>query len=223
GYQAQRLPVSHAFHTKIVAAAAAPLLGALTDVAFRPTRSAGVVLGIVFAMAGFWVYLRVLGQRPAQELVLYAVGITVLTALTVAFSVLSHAEPERAGAAGVGLGAAVALGAWLYAWRLDLLGCALAAACGGFLLLTMAWGRGVVPGTSLTLSSGVYASLLAAGAVLQGRLAWYAAAGLVLVPLAVRLPLPQRAPAAAQALLALLYALAAAGGVCALAWFARRG
>jgi len=73
------------------------------------------------------------------------------------------------------------------------------------------------------LSSGVVASLLAVGAVLAGRLPWQAAAALVLVPMAVRLPVPQRAPVAAQALAALLYALLAAGGVCAIAWYVRRG
>lgn len=207
----------------VIVAAAAPLLGALTDVAFRPTRSAGVVLGIVFGLAAFWVYLRVLGQKPPQELVLYAVGVTALTALTVACSVLSHTEPARAGAAGVGLGLAVAFGAWLFSWRFDLLGFALAAACGGFLLLAMAFGRGVVPGASLTLSSAVIASLLAAGAVLSGRLPWHAAGALVLVPLAVRLPVPERGHPAAQALVALLYALVAAGGACAIAWLVRRG
>jgi hypothetical protein len=87
----------------------------------------------------------------------------------------------------------------------------------------MVYGRGLSPGASFTLSSGVIASLLAAGAVLTGRLPWQAAAALVLVPIAVRLPVPPRGLLAAQALVALLYAFAAAGGVGAIAWYVRRG
>ena len=212
------------FHQRmVVVAAAAAAFGALIDLAFRPTRSAGAVLGIVFGMAAFWVYLQALGHRPPQELALYAVGIAGLAALGVICMTLSYAEPERAGAAGVALGAGLGVASWVFSWRLDLAGFSLAAACGGFLLLAAALTRGVVPGASFTLSTGVIASLLAAGAVLSGRLPWYAAAALLLVPIAVRLPVPQRAHPAARALVALLYGLAAAGAVCAIAWSARRG
>lgn len=207
----------------LIAVAAAAAFGALTDAAFRPTRAAGVLLGIAFGMAAFWVYFRLLGGKPPLELALYAVGITALTALAVACSVLSLDEPARAGAAGIGLGAALVAGGWMFSSRYDPAAFALAAASGGFLLLAMAYGRGLSPGTSFTLSSGVIASLLATGAVLAGRLPWQAAAALVLVPIAVRLPVPQRGLLAAQSLVALLYALAAAGGVGAIAWYVRRG
>lgn len=211
------------FHQRmVVVAAAAAAFGALVDLAFRPSRSAGVVLGIVFGMAAFWVYLQVLGRKPPQELALYAVGIAGLAALAVIFMTLSYAEPERAGAAGVALGAGLGMASWLSSWRFDPGGFSLAAACGGFLLLVTVFARGVVAGAAFTLSTGVIASLLAANAVLSGRLPWHAAAALLLVPIAVRLPVPQRAPAAAQALVALLYALAAAGVVGAIAWSASR-
>lgn len=206
----------------LIAVAAAAAFGALTDAAFRPTRAAGVLLGIAFGMAAFWVYFRMLGGKPPQELALYAVGITALTALVVVCSVLSLDEPARAGAAGIGLGAALGVGVWIFSLRFDLRALALAAACAGFVLLATVYGRGLSTGVSFTLTSGVAASLLAVGAVLAGRLPWQAAAALVLVPMAVRLPVPQRAPVAAQALAALLYALLAAGGVCAIAWYVRR-
>lgn len=206
----------------LIAVAAAAAFGALTDAAFRPTRAAGVLLGIAFGMAAFWVYFRMLGGKPPQELALYAVGITALTALVVVCSVLSLDEPARAGAAGIGLGAALGVGVWVFSLRFDLRALALAAACAGFVLLATVYGRGLSTGVSFTLTSGVAASLLAVGAVLAGRLPWQAAAALVLVPMAVRLPVPQRAPVAAQALAALLYALLAAGGVCAIAWYVRR-
>jgi hypothetical protein len=206
-----------------IAVAAAAAFGALTDAAFRPTRAAGVVLGIVFGMAAFWVYFRLLGGKPPQELALYAVGITALTALAIACSVLSLDEPARAGAAGIGLGAALGAGSWIFSWRYDPAAFALAAASAGFLLLAIVYGKGLSAGTSLTLSSSVIASLLAAGAVLSGRLPWHAAAALILVPAAVRLPVPERSHPGLQALVALLYALAAGGAACAVAWFARRG
>ncbi len=207
----------------VVVAAVAAAFGALIDLAFRPSRSLGVLLGIVFGMAVFWAYLQVLGRKPPLELALHMAAIAGLAALGVACMTLSYDEPERAGAAGVALGAGLGIASWVFSWRLDLQALSLAAACGGFVLLVMMLGRGVVAGASFTLSTGVVASLLAAGAVLSGRLPWHAAAALLLVPLAVRLPVPQRAPAVAQALVALLYALPAAGAVCAIAWFARRG
>lgn len=197
---------------------AAPLLGALADLAFRPTRAGGVVLGIVFGIAAFWVFLTTIGQMSAQRLVLFAVGIPLLVAVTVAFSVLSQDEAPRAGAAGVGLGLATGIIAFLGgAKTLALSGFGLAAGAAGFVLVAMMLGRRLVAGTALTLSIGVIGSLLAASVVLQRGLPWYYGALLALVPLAVRLPVPQRS-SAAQAMVALLYALATAAGICALVW-----
>jgi hypothetical protein len=193
----------------LVVAAAAPLLGALIDLALRPTRATGVLLGLAFGAAAFWVHLGTLGREPPMQLVLFALGIAALTALVVACTMLSSAEPAPAGAAGFGLGAAIAVGSWIYTWRFDLLGFSLAAACGGFLLV------GRFPGAAFTLTTGVVAGLLASGAVLHGRLPWYAAYALVLVPLGARLS--PRKP------VSLVYALAAAGAVCGIAWLVRRG
>jgi hypothetical protein len=219
-YLAHRLD----FHQRmVVVIAVAAVIGALIDLAFRPSRALGVLLGIVFGMAVFWVYLQVLGNKPPLELALHMAAIAGLAALGVACMTWSYDEPERAGAAGVALGAGLGIASWVFSWRLDLQALSLAAACGGFLLLVMMLGRGVVAGASFTLSASVIASLLAAGAVLAGRLPWYAAGALLLVPIAVRLPVPQRAPVVVQVLVALLYAHAAAAAVCTLAWFARRG
>ncbi len=73
----------------------------------------------------------------------------------------------------------------------------------------------MVAGASLALSVGVTGGALMVAVALQRRLGWEYAALLALVPLAVRLPLPA-ASAASQTLVALVYALAAAGGVCVL-------
>jgi len=197
---------------------AAALLGAVVDLAFRPTRTSGVVLGIVFGIAAFWAFLSILGGMPAQRLVLHGVGLAALVAMSVAFSVLSYDEPPRAAAAGVGLGLATGGLAFLGgAHLLSLWGFGLAAGAAGFLLVAMVLARRMVAGASFTLSVGVIGALLAAAVTLQRGLHWYHAALLALVPLAVRLPVPQRS-AAGQATVALLYALAVGAGVCALAW-----
>ena len=205
----------------LVVALGAPLLGALVDLALRPTRAAGVVLGIVFGLAAFWIFLNVLAGLPARRLVLYALAITAFVAVTVALSFLSQHEPLRAGAAGVGLGLGAGISVmFLHAKLLGLWAFALAAGSAGFLLAALLLPRRVAAGAAFTLSTGVIGALLACAVVVQSGLRWHYAALLALVPLAVRMPLP-RGSAPAQALVALLYALAAAGGVCALVWTAR--
>lgn len=206
-----------AFDRKLLMMAlAAALVGALADLAFRPTRAAGVVLGIVFGLAAFWIFLTLIGRMPAQRLVLHALGVTVLVAATVAFSVLSQGEAPRAGAAGVGLGLGTGVLAYLGGAKLFALwGFGLAAGSAGF--LAAALGLRVAAGASFTVASGVIGAALAVAVVLQRGLPWYHAALLALVPLAVRLPVP-RDSAALQALVALAYALAVAGAACVLSW-----
>jgi hypothetical protein len=193
-------------------AIAAPLLGAIADLALRPARATGIVLGAIFGLAGVWAYLGVPGEKATPQLVLNAVGIFALVFATVAFSVMSHDDPERAGAAGLGLGLGTGLSAVLLGVVLPgVYGLALAAASGGFLLLAMLLGGRMVAGTTFTLSVAVIATLPAVG------LPWHVAAPIAAVPLAVRLPIPAELPWA-RAALATVYALIAAGGVCALAW-----
>ena len=209
------------FEKKLLTVAlAAALLGALADVAFRPTRTAGIVLGIVFGIAAFWIFVTIIGQMPAQRLVLYALGVTVLVAAAVAFSVLSQGEPLRAGAAGMGLGLATGILALLGgANLLGLWGFGLAAGSAGFLLVALILGPRVVAGASFTLSIGVIGAALTAAVVLQSGLRWYYAAALALVPLVVRLPAPRSRPG--EAVVALFYALAVGGGVCVLVWMGK--
>jgi hypothetical protein len=200
----------------LLVSAAAALLGALADLAFRPTRAAGVVLGIAFGVAAFWVFISTLGYIPANRLVLHAVGIAAFVAVTVFFSMVSHDEPPRAGAAGVGLGVASGTLAFLGGAKvLALWGFGLAAGCAGFLLVAMVLGRRIFPGASLTLTVGVVGSLLAVTVGLQRGLPWYYVALLSLVPLAVRLPTPRHSRG--QAAVALLYALGIGGAACVMA------
>ena len=101
-------------------------------------------------------------------------------------------------------------------------GLALGAACGAFLLLAMILGKRVVAGTTFTLTASAAAALIAAGALILAKLPWTSLALFALVPLAVRLPVPEKLPAWLQAIVASLYALAPAAGACALAWQSSR-
>jgi hypothetical protein len=199
-------------------AAAAALLGALVDLAFRPTRKAGLVLGLLFGIAACWIFISLIGRMPAQRVALYAMGLGALVAACVAFSVLSHDEPPRAAAAGMGLGLATGATAFLGgAQTLGLWSFGLAAGSAGFLVVAAFLARGIVAGASFTLSIGVIGATLAAMVTLQRGLRWYEAALFALVPLAVRLPVPQRS-VIGQATVALVYALAVGGGAFALVW-----
>lgn len=202
----------------ILLSAAAALLGALVDLAFRPTRKAGLVLGLAFGIAACWIFIPLIGRMPAERVALYAMGLGGLVAASVAFSVLSYDEPPRAAAAGMGLGLATGAIAFLGgAKTLALWSFGLAAGAAGFLVVAIVLARGIVAGASFTLSIGVIGATLAATVTLQRGLRWYEAALLALVPLAVRLPVPQRS-AVGQAIVALVYALAVGAGACALVW-----
>jgi hypothetical protein len=208
----------------VVLGMAAPVLGVLADLAFKPTRVTAPVLGGIFGVASVWVFWSVLAQKPLAEGALLGAGVFALVAWTVALTVSLQGDPIRAGAAGLGLGLGVGIGAVLGASALlAQYGMALGAACGAFLLLVMILGKRMVAGTALTLPASVIAALLAAGALLLAQLPWTSLAALALVPVIVRLPLPDKLPAWLQAIIASIYAFVAAGAAWALAWLASRG
>ena len=207
----------------VLVALIAPLLGVVADLAFKPTRATGPVLGALFAAAAGWVFMNLLKQKTGADLALHGAGLAAFIIWTVAFTVSLQADALRAGAAGLGLGLGAGVGAVLGASALlGQYGMGLGAGCGAFLLLNMILGSRVVPGVTLTLTASVAASLVAAGAVLTGQLPWYALPALALVPVLVRLPLPKAAPWV-QAIVAALYAAAAAVVAWVLAWLASRG
>jgi hypothetical protein len=207
----------------VLVAFAAPLLGVIADFAFKPTRVAGPVLGLIFGAAGLWVFWAVLAQQPLAHGLRLGAGVAALVLWSVAVAMPLQGDPVRAGAAGVGLGVGAGVGAVLGASALiGQYGIALGAASGGFLLVVMLLGRRVRAGASLVLFVSVAASLLACAAVLLAQLPWTAVAALGLVPLAVRLPLPSRLHAGIEVVVAVFYALVPAAGCLALAWVASR-
>lgn len=208
----------------VLAGFAASVLGVLADLAFKPTRATAPVLGALFGAAALWVFWSVLQQKPVAQLALSGAGVFAFVLCTVAFAVSLHDEPVRAGAAGLGLGLGTGATAVLGASALlGQYGLALGAACGGFLLMVMILGRRVTAGAAFTLTFSTIAALVAAGAVLLAQLPWTSPVALALIPAVVRLPLPEKSPAWAQAIVASLYAFAGAGLAGTLAWLAERG
>lgn len=208
----------------VLAGAAAPVVGALADLAFRPTRATAPALGALYGAAALWVFWTVLAQQPAGRLALWGAGALLATGCSVTLAVTLRDSPVRAGAAGLALGLGAGASAVLAASALlGQYGLALGAACGGFLLAVTILGARVAAGVAFTLTFSALGALLGVGAVLLAELPWSALGALALVPLAVRLPLPERSGAWAQAMVASLYAFAAAALACALAWFASRG
>ncbi len=207
----------------VIVGTAAALLGAMTDLAFKPTRFGGPLLGLIFGFAALWVFATVLRHKLPVEAVLIAAGLLGFTVWLVAASVTLQHDPARASASGLMLGLGSGICATLGGSALiGQYGMGLGAACGGFIVLLWILGPRVGAGHALTLAASALAALLASGAVLLAQLHPVALAPLALVPLAARLPL-SRAPLWMQPVLAAVYTGVPAAGACGLAWLAGRG
>ncbi|HEX5093715.1 MAG TPA: hypothetical protein VFV84_13595 [Burkholderiales bacterium] len=207
----------------VIVGAAAAALGAMTDLAFKPTRFGGPLLGLIFGVASLWVFATVLRQKLPVEAVLLAAGVIAFTAWLAAASVALQHDPARAGANGLMLGLGAGVCAVLGGSALiGQYGLGLGAACGGFIVVLWILGPRLGAGHALTLSTSVLSALLASGAVLLAQLSPVAVAPLALVPLAARLPL-SRAPLWMQPVLAAVYTGVPAAAACALAWLSGRG
>jgi hypothetical protein len=205
-------------------ALAAPALGLLAVFAFRAGRATAYALGVAFAAASVWAFAAPLWQKPPIPMFIVGGGIVLFVAWTVAFTASLHANSVRGGAAGLGLGIGVGF-ALLMGPGLSpaSLGLALGAASAGFLLLQMLVGQRIDAGLVFCLAAGVQGALIAADALLLGRLGWVQLAILAAVPLAARFPLPLSWPVWAQTILASLYTLACGGAAAATAFLATHG
>jgi hypothetical protein len=207
----------------VLLGAAASALGVIADLAFKPTRVTTPALGVLFGAGSIWVFWSVLSQKPAAEAALLGAGVFAFVLWTVSLTASLHDQAVRAGAAGLFLGLGAGAAAVFSATALlGQYGLALGAACGAFLLLAMLLGERVIAGATLTLTASAAAAVIAVGAMVLAKLPWTSLAALALIPLAVRLPLPEKSPAWIQAILASLYALAPAAGALALAWQSSR-
>jgi hypothetical protein len=203
----------------ILVTAAAATAGILADASARTARAAAIALALAFGAAAVWVFWTVLSQKAPLQAVQLALVPVLAAAATIALTHRLRDDPIRAGAAGLGLGLGAGVAAILGASAVyGLYGIALGAGAGAFLLVQMLTNRRSTAGAALTLPLAVAAALLAAGAALLAKLAWYAIIPLVLIPLAVRLPVPPQGPVWVQAIVTSIYALALAALAWTLAW-----
>lgn len=197
----------------------APAAGVFLDFAMQPRRFAGLSLGGLFALASVWVFWSVLAQRPTAEAIALGGGTVAFVLWTVATTLPLQGEPLRIGAIGLALGLGTGIGAILGASAaLGLLGISLAAGAGGFLLVAVIRGNRVAGGATLALSVSVIPALVGAAALLLAKLPWWSLAVLAVVPLAARLPVPDRAPAWTLGMMTSVYTLAVAAAGSFLAW-----
>jgi hypothetical protein len=203
----------------ILLAPAAALIGVLCDAFARPTRATAMALGLASGALSIWVFWSVLVQKDLLQTLALGAGAALWVALVVSLTCGLAVQPVRAGAAGLGpglgTGAAAVLGATA---SYGLLGIALGASAGAFLLVQMALNRKTDAGFTFTLPAGLLAAVVGVGAVLLAQLPWHALALLALVPLAARLPAPERAPVGFQAVILASYALAAGAIAGVVAW-----
>ena len=204
----------------LVLALAAPLVGMVADFAFRPTRLGALVLALAAGAAAAWAFGPVLAQRAAGEAWLLGASAAIAAAFMVGFAQsFLGADAVRAGAAGLALGLGAGVASIFSASIVyGTYGIALGAGAGAFLLPQMIRGKKGFAGATFTLSAMLTGALVAAGAMVLAKLPWYALLVLALVPVAARLPAPQRAPVWLQAVLFSLYGFAVAGFACFLAW-----
>jgi hypothetical protein len=202
----------------LLIALAVPVVGVIVDLAFKPTRAAGPALGLIFGLAVLWVGFNVLRQKELPAMLLAGGGVFVLVAWLVGAMFALRGDPVRAGAAALTLGLGLGVSAVLSAsGSYGQYAASVGAGAGAFLLVQMLLGRVIAAGATFTLSAGVAAGLLAAGAMLGSPLPWYVAAVLALVPAAVLLPLP-RSGIWLQAIVASIYGGIVALAACSLAW-----
>lgn len=202
----------------LLVALAVPVLGVVVDLAFKPTRGAGALLGLLFGLVVLWVGFNVLRQKELPAMLLAGGGLFALVAWLVSAMFALRDDAVRAGAAALALGLGVGVSAILSAsGSYGQYGASVGAGAGAFLLVQMLLGRTIAAGATLSLSAGAAGGLIAAGAALGAQLPWFACAALALVPVAVRLPLP-KAGLRIQAILASVYAGIPALAACLLSW-----
>lgn len=208
----------------VLVALAAAALGPVFDFVLKPARIGNALITLAAGAAPLWVFWPVLTQKAGPESWLLGTVMAATTAFMVGGGLTRlAADGVRAGAAALGGGLGAGIGAILGASiSYGLLGIAIAAAAGGYLLPQMLRGKRSDAGATLALPAMMTVALIAGGAMMLAQLPWYSVLALALVPLAATIPLPARAPVALQAVAVSLSASAVAAVACGLAYAASR-
>jgi len=204
----------------LILAIAAAAIGPLLDFALTPTRIGVALIAAGAAGGTLWAFWPVILQKPAMQAWLFGGSAAVALAFMVGFAQAQLAgDGIRVGAAALALGLGTGIAA-IFAGSLSygLYGIALGAGAGGFLLPQMIRGEKAAAGATFTVPAILIGGLVAVGAMLLAQLPWYCVLVLALVPVAVRLPGPGKAPVWLQAVVFSLYGFVIAGVACALAW-----
>lgn len=200
---------------------AVPFAGLAADLWFPRSRGAAAFLAALAGAAAAWTFLGVLVQKEGGEAWVAGLLLALFAMAMVASLVPLRDDALRAAAAGIGLGVGAGVAAVVSASIGFLFaGAAVAAASAALLLVFAVSSRAAAPGLLGALTLGMMIALFAEGALMLAQLPWYAAAALLLVPVAVRLPVRASAAPIVRAGLHTLCALAAAGVPVAAAWFA---
>ncbi|MEO8306060.1 MAG: hypothetical protein ABI724_18270 [Betaproteobacteria bacterium] len=203
---------------------AAPLIGIAIDLGPRPSRAMMTALAVAAGVASIWVFMSILTQRDTLKGIAAGGGIAVFVALLVVSTLRLRDDGLRGGAAGLGLGLATGIAGVLSASIGYLVaGVSIAAGAGALLLVQVLLSRKIAPGVIGMLPVGLLTALFAAGALMLAELPWYALPLLLLVPLAVTLRAPERAPIIVRAAVLAGYSLVAAAVPILAAWYAARG
>lgn len=204
----------------VVLGMATPIVGLLMDFAFKPTRVGIALVSLGAGAAALWAFWPVLAQKPPTQAWLQGLTAVVTVGWLVGFSIWKlAADAVRVGAATFSLGLGAGIAAIFSATAsYGTYGLALCAGAGGFLLPQMIQGKKSFAGALFTVSAMLLAGLVIAGAMILAALPWYCALLLALVPVAARLPGPEKAPVWLQVVIFSLYGLVVAAAVCALAW-----
>jgi len=203
---------------------AAPALGVVADLALRPTRAAGPVAAVICGAASIWVFLALLKQKDLAQALIAAGATAAYVGWQVGAVLALRHDSVRAGAAAFALGLGTGVAAVFAASAtLGLYALAFGTASSTFLLLQMIGGKRIFAGMTFSLTAGLLAGLIGAAAVYLAELPWTALAVLAAVPLAARIPVPDRWPVWGQVVALSALTLAVAAGSCLLAWQASRG
>lgn len=206
----------------LLVALIAPVLGLVVDRMVAGDRRGEIILAVLSVAVTPWVFWAVLMQGDAIRL-RNAPAIAVFLPLLVLLLSRLRTDGVRLAAAGVGLGLAVGISAFISASIGFLFGgIAMAAACGGLLLMQSLLSINLAAGLVGTASLAWGLGLFAGGAAMLAELPWYVLPLLLLPPLAMLLPLPRKRRRFFNATITLLYALVAAVVPMLAAWFATR-
>lgn len=184
----------------------APLLGLMVDFMVRGSLLWRTALTLLAGAAALWIYAPSLSRLGMPQALLHGAAAALLAAWLVAWNEQLTGKPLRTGMAALALAGgtaacALATGATLYGHYAASIATGAAAFVLWLLVTDKKWHAGAV----LRLPVAVVCGLLLIGAVLGYGLAWPTAAVLALVPMAVRLPVPERYALWTQALVLALY------------------